>query len=266
MIPKIIHYCWFGGKPLPQMALNCIESWKKYCPDYEIKEWNESNFDINELQYTKEAYEAKKYAFVADVARLKALYEFGGIYMDTDMELLKNIDDLMNNKFFLGFESAECVNLAICGSEAKSDILQEMLNYYKTHNFMLKNNQLNTTTIVKIMTNILVGRNLKLNGELQKIDDCAIYPTDYFYPKSLVTNTTKITDNTYAIHHYDGSWRSELETKIFEKRAWFIDKFGNKFGKFLYYSYFVIQNIKTYGIKEAFNKSISKYRAAKGIF
>lgn len=266
MIPKIIHYCWFGGKPLPQMALNCIESWKKYCPDYEIKEWNESNFDINELQYTKEAYEAKKYAFVADVARLKALYKFGGIYMDTDMELLKNIDDLLDNKSFIGFESPEYVNSAIFGCEMKSDLVKQILNYYNNHKFILKNNQQNTTTIVKIITNTLVERNLKLNGELQKIDDCVVFPTDYFYPKSLETNTIKFTDNTYAIHHYDGSWRSELETKIFEKRAWFIDKFGNKFGKILYYSYFVIQNVKAYGVKEAFRKSINKYKTAKGIF
>ena len=234
MIPKIIHYCWFGGKPLPQMALACIESWKKYCPDYEIKEWNESNFDINELQYTKEAYEAKKYAFVADVARLKALYEFGGIYMDTDMELLKNIDDLMNNKFFLGFESAECVNLAICGSEAKLDILQEMLNYYKTHNFLLKSNQLNTTTIVAIVTNILSKYDLKPNGELQTVAGCRVYPSDYFYPKNFDTNKINFTNNTYGIHHYDGSWLDEKEKFKIEQMYYYIDKFGIVLGKFIY--------------------------------
>ncbi|MDA3055541.1 MULTISPECIES: glycosyltransferase family 32 protein [unclassified Campylobacter] len=234
MIPKIIHYCWFGGNPLPELALKYIESWKKYCPDYEIIEWNESNFDVNALQYTKEAYEAKKYAFVADVARLKALYEFGGIYMDTDMELLKNIDDLMNDKFFLGFESSEYVNLAICGSESKSDILQEMLDYYKTHKFMLENNQLNTTTIVTIMTNILSKYGLKLNGELQTVAGCRVYPADYFYPKNFYTNKLNFTNNTYGIHHYDSSWLDEKEKFKIKQRDYYVNKFGIFFGKFIY--------------------------------
>ncbi|MDA3053091.1 glycosyltransferase [Campylobacter sp. JMF_01 NE2] len=234
MIPKIIHYCWFGGKPLPQMALNCIKSWKKYCPDYEIKEWNESNFDINELQYTKEAYEAKKYAFVADVARLKALYEFGGIYMDTDMELLKNIDELLDNKAFIGFESPEYVNSAIFGCEMKSDLVKQILNYYSSHKFMLENNQLNTTTIVAIVTNILSKYDLKQNGELQTVAGCRVYPSDYFYPKNFDTNKINFTNNTYGIHHYDGSWLDEKEKFKIEQMYYYIDKFGIVFGKFIY--------------------------------
>lgn len=105
MIPKIIHYCWFGGKPLPDEVKYYISTWQKYCPDYEIKEWNESNFDVNQNQYCREAYETKKWAFVSDYARLKILYEYGGIYMDTDVEVCKPLDHLASYGFWSGFES-----------------------------------------------------------------------------------------------------------------------------------------------------------------
>ena len=244
MIPKIIHYCWFGGNPLPELALKCIESWKKYCPDYEIIEWNESNFDIDALQYTKEAYEAKKYAFVADVARLKALYEFGGIYMDTDMELLKNIDDLNNCDFYLGFERNTKVAFGICGAIKHSPIIHKLLLYYRDTHFDIKK----MTTIVDNITDIFEDMGLKLNGKTQKIVNSVIYSIDYFYPKSVETNKINFTNNTCAIHHYEGSWLNDIQRFKKEKKFYYIDKFGKTFGKFAYLMHRFFYVLKTDGI------------------
>lgn len=130
MIPKVIHYCWFGKKPLPELALKCIESWKKYCPDYEIKEWNEESFDINMYIYARQAYDAKKWAFVSDVARLYVLYQEGGIYMDTDVELLKSIDCFLENDAFSGFEDKKSVPTGIMGAVKNNNVIKEFLDEY----------------------------------------------------------------------------------------------------------------------------------------
>ena len=142
MIPKIIHYCWFGGKPLPKLAKKCIASWKKFCPDYEIKEWNESNFDLNSCTYVKEAYDSKKYAFVSDYARFWILHRYGGVYFDTDVELLKSIDDILADGAFMGVENfvAEQNKAKISinpglgiAAEPGMLIYQEILDFYHNH-------------------------------------------------------------------------------------------------------------------------------------
>lgn len=156
MIPKKIHYIWFGRNPLPELALKCIESWKKYCPDYEIIEWNEDNFDISKNLYAKQAYEAKKWAFVSDYARVKILYKYGGIYLDTDMEILKNIDKLINSQSFTGFEDCKNIAFGIYGSRPKSEILKMLLDSYDNDRFILDNQMLNTKTIVTRLTDILL--------------------------------------------------------------------------------------------------------------
>ena len=160
MIPKIIHYCWFGDKEMPAQLKKYIKSWKKYCSDYEIKLWNEENFDINSNQYVKEAYENKKYAFVTDYVRLFALYNYGGIYMDTDVEILKPLDGFVQNKAFFGFESKDYIQTALIGSEPSHPIIKEFLDYYWYSHFINNSDECDTTTNVKIITKILIQHDL----------------------------------------------------------------------------------------------------------
>ncbi|TNU75055.1 glycosyltransferase family 32 protein, partial [Lactococcus cremoris] len=131
MIPKVIHYCWFGGQPLPESALKCIESWRRFCPDYEIKQWSEKNYDVNKIQYIKEAYQEKKFAFVTDVARLDIIWNEGGIYLDTDVELIKSLDELLYNSLYLGMERAGRVNTGLgFGAEVNHPIVRANLELY----------------------------------------------------------------------------------------------------------------------------------------
>lgn len=209
MIPKVAHYFWFGRNSMPPLMLKCINNWKKYLPDYEIKCWNEDNFDVNKVLYTREAYQAKKWAFVSDYARFYILYQYGGVYLDTDVELVKNIDPLLSNKMFAGFESSTGVNSGlILGSEAKCLLFKEILYTYENECFNLSDGKLNMKTVVKRMTDLLVERGLKLDGSMQVIDEMTIYPVDYFCPIDRDTCRMKLTSNTYSIHHYAGTWLS----------------------------------------------------------
>lgn len=222
-IPKVIHYCWFGGNPKPKLAEKCLASWKKYCPDYEIIEWNESNFDVNFNQYCKEAYEAKKWAFVTDVARLKILYENGGFYFDTDVELLKNLDFLTENDCFMGIEnSTRClkVNTGVgMGAEKGFPLLKEMLDDYARKSFYYEDGTENIITCTERNTEILKKHGYIEENKLQHIAGAVIYPTEYFSPlemgSGLMRNKTK---NTYSIHHYSLSWTSEEHQKERQKR------------------------------------------------
>ena len=229
MIPKIIHYCWFGGKPLPKLAKKCIRSWKKYCPDYEIKEWNESNFDLNYNTYVKEAYEAKKWAFVTDVVRLYALVNYGGIYMDTDVEVLKSLDVFLSHEAFSGFEAKGHISTGIMAAEKRAPIMLEFLDDYKGAKFKKDDGSLDMTTNVKRITDICLKHGLILSDSFQNIHGYAIYPSDYFCPKDLTTQKTNLTENSHTIHHFDGSWlpRSQKFKKCLTQL------FGIKFMKFL---------------------------------
>lgn len=206
MIPKKIHYCWFGGKDLPPLAKKCIASWKKYCPDYEIIEWNEKNFDININKYTKEAYENKKYAFVSDVARLYALYNYGGVYMDTDVELVKNIDIFLSNEAFSGFEAYDRVPTGIMAAEKHNKLFKKFLDYYNDKSFINDDGSYNMTTNVTIITNELENYGLKKNNTLQSPGGFTLYPVDYFCPFNFEKRKLEKTNNTYAIHWFNGSW------------------------------------------------------------
>lgn len=219
MIPKIIHYCWFGGKELPKLAKKCLASWKKYCPDYQIKCWNESNFDVNSNQYVKEAYENKKYAFVTDYVRLYALYNFGGVYMDTDVEVIKNIDDFLNCKGFSSFESTNLVPTGILASEKELPIIKELLEYYTNKKFINADGSFDTTPNTKTITDTFVKYGLKQNNKKQVIKDFTFYESDYFCPIDCKTKVKKITDNTYTIHWFAGSWlpyKEKLKLKLYE--------------------------------------------------
>ena len=206
MIPKKIHYCWFGGNPLPEMAQRCIASWKKYCPDYEIIEWNESNFDLNCCEYVKQAYEAKKWAFVSDVARLYALVNYGGIYMDTDVEVIKPLDDILECEAVSGFERVDAIPTGLMGCEAQNRMFREFLEEYNTAQFIKEDGSLDITTNVTRITDACLKYGLVLNNEKQTVNTFTLFPKDYFCPKDPITKQLKITENTYTIHHFDGSW------------------------------------------------------------
>ncbi len=206
MIPKKIHYCWYGGKPLPELAKKCIASWKKYCPDYEIVQWDESNTDLQSNQYVREAFEAKKWAFITDYVRLKVLYEQGGIYMDTDVQMIASLDKYLYNKGFSGFENETQVPTGIMAAEKGNEFIGELLRAYNDRHFLYDDGKLDVTTNVDTITKIALEKGLVLNNQLQTIEDFTFYPYDYFCPKDFRTLKVHITKNTVAIHHFAGSW------------------------------------------------------------
>ncbi len=214
MIPKIIHYCWFGGNPLPELAQKCIASWKKYCPDYEIIEWNESNFDFSSCDYAREAYEAKKWAFVTDYVRLKVLYDYGGIYMDTDVEVLKPLDSLLHYEAVSGFESNTQIPTGLIASGKSIPVIGELLSQYDNIHFIKSDGTFDLTTNVVRITNTLLKYGLNQNNTLQTVKDFTLLPKDYLCPKDLETGETTLTENSLTIHHFNGSWMEEYEKKI----------------------------------------------------
>ena len=203
MIPKIIHYCWFGGNPLPYLAQKCIESWKKHMPDYEIKEWNESNFDVSLFPFAEGALENKKYAFVSDVCRLYALKHFGGIYMDTDVEVLKTLDVFLKKPAFSGFENEDFVPTGMMASEKGGLWVTELLDYYDQRLFVNSDGSLNTLSNTKIITRMMEERGFVMNNTYQEIEEyVTFYPNDFFCPKSYLTGKIELTENSYCIHHF----------------------------------------------------------------
>lgn len=210
MIPKKIHYCWFGNKPKGKKELKCIASWKKYCPDYEIIEWSEANVDLDMMPFVKQAYNAKKYAFVSDVIRLWAILTYGGIYFDTDVELIKSFEAFLDFRGFIGFETNNYVNTGQCfGAEKNNQIIQEMLNCYKKLNFMNIGGTEQVIKCTEINTKILVKHGLICNGKFQMIDGFVVFPVEYFNPYDDPTGRLYITKNTHSIHWYSKSWMSK---------------------------------------------------------
>lgn len=217
MIPKVIHYCWFGRKPLPSLAIKCIESWKKYLPDYEIKEWNEDNFNVNIIPYTQEAYEASKYAFVSDYARFWILYRYGGLYFDTDVEVIKPMDDIIARGSFMGCETMADRLTAISvapglglGATSELSLYKEILDVYSKLHFIEKDGSYNLKTVVSYTTEILFKHGLRDSNDIQKCADVWVYPIEYFCPVSVKDGKLRITDNTRSIHHYSQSWQSPV--------------------------------------------------------
>ena len=214
MIPKTIHYCWFGGSPLPELAQKCIESWKRFCPDYEIVRWDESNFDLSYNDYVREAYEAKKWAFVTDVVRLYVLVNYGGIYMDTDVEVLKPLDELLQYEAFSGFESQTKISTGIMASVIGQKLFMEFLNEYNEIHFIKADGSYDLTTNVIRITNTCLKYGFVPNNQRQTVKGFTLFPKDYFCPKDYKTGITEITDNTYANHHFEGSWLSEEQRLV----------------------------------------------------
>jgi mannosyltransferase OCH1-like enzyme len=233
MIPKVIHYCWFGGNPLPDNAKKCIATWEKECPDYEIKEWNESNFDIQSNQYVREAYENKRWAFVSDYVRLVALTNYGGIYLDTDVEVLKSLDPLLEQKGFCGFEENEKLCTAILGCEPEFWVFKEWLDSYEKRRFILEDGGMDEEPNVFSLTRICKAHGLAMNGQVQNINGFQVFSNDYFSPKSFVTGETHLTENSYTIHQFSESWRNNREKKMHQRQIRLIQKYGLKRGKFI---------------------------------
>ena len=230
MIPKVIHYIWLGGNPLPKIAEKCIESWKKFCPDYEIKKWDETNLDVNKYQFTKEAYEAKKYAFVSDVFRTEILYNEGGVYFDVDVELIKSIDDVLDAKCVMGFETSNTLapGLLMACVKGNQDFLN-ILNKYKELQFDVNN--MKNFIVCEIFTAYYETKGLVREDKTQLIENTKFYSSEYFSPIDVVTNKKNITENTRSIHWYNASWytpKQQFKKKI--KKVLNVCTFG-LFGK-----------------------------------
>lgn len=214
-IPKVIHYCWFGGKELPKSAKKCIASWKKHFPDYEIKRWDETNFDVNIIPYTKEAYKAGKFAFVSDYARFWILYNYGGLYFDTDVEVIKPFDEILKEGAFMGcelpyrpeeipenFHIAPGLGMA---AEPYNDFYKRVLDFYVGLDFIMPDNSLNLTPVGMHITKLFCEYGLENKPGIQNVAGINIYPVDYFCPKS-IDGKLNLTRNSVSIHHFDSTW------------------------------------------------------------
>lgn len=210
MIPKIIHYCWFGRGQKPELAMKCIASWHKYLSDYEIKEWNEDNFDLDSYPYVREAYDNRKFAFVTDVVRLYALYVEGGIYMDTDVEVLKSLDSLLIYDAVSGFESETQIPTGLMASRKFHPFIKELLDEYEGIHFIKRDGTFDTTTNVVRITNSCLRYGLKLNNTFQTVRGLTLLPNDYLCPKSVLDGKIYLTKNSLVIHHFAGSWQSPV--------------------------------------------------------
>lgn len=240
---KKIHYCWFGSKPLPPLAIKCIESWKKYFPDYEIIEWNEKNFNVNCNSYVKEAYKKGKYAFVSDYARLKIIYENGGIYFDTDVEVIKRFSNSMLEKGFFGLEG-KYINTGLgFSAPKKSKIIKIMLDDYEKIHFINSDGTLDLKACPERNTTSLINKGYNISKKESSIDGIKIYPDEFFNPYDYKTNILKTTANTYSIHHCAASWISDEKRKDLNIKHNLVGKFGKYLGTFCYYIYKIIKII-----------------------
>lgn len=205
---KIIHYCWFGGNPKSPVIEKCISSWKKYFPDYEIKEWNENNFDVSCNTYVAQAYAEKKWAFVSDYCRFWALEKYGGLYFDTDVEVIKPFDDLLANEAFAGFETDEYIapGLVLFAKEPMQKVIVETREWYEHAKFLDDNGERVRINVCGIFSNILAKHGFVANGQKQICGGVTLYPKEYFCPFDDATGRLNKTANTYSIHWYDKSW------------------------------------------------------------
>lgn len=262
MIPKVIHYCWFGGSEIPENLLHCMESWKQVMPDYEIKRWDESNYDINQCDYIREAYAEKKWAFVSDYVRLDVCYTYGGIYLDTDVEVLKPFDDLLSLEGFCGMETGKHQNpdevnvglgMGLCQGQEMGQILRDE---YQGLHFKKSDGSLDLTPCPTIQTRTLKKYGLELRNEIQNVNGLVVFPTEYFCPMNQYTGEVNTTSNTFSVHHYFASWVEPADQMRRELR-----KNYHKYGKVLsevLSTFFAYR--KYYGIFAMWKKIMEKIR------
>ena len=237
---KVIHYCWFGGNPLPKNSIRCIKSWKEYCPEYEIKLWNEDNFDFESIPFTADAYKAKKWAFVSDYVRTYALFKEGGLYLDTDVELIRPINDLLETSF-IGFENLEYVNpgLILYAAEKEQNVFGRILSIYNNLKFDISSMCEKTSPV--IYTKTLEDMGLKRDGTFQIVEGISIYPIEYFNPLgSDWRKSNYFTNNTRSIHHFEASWLEKTEKEYLYLRR----RHGELWGKVFFCVKHPIKGVK----------------------
>lgn len=243
MIPKVIHYCWFGYGTYPAIFDKCMESWKKYCPDYDIKLWNEDTFDVSSIPYVKEAYDNKKWAFVVDYVRMFILNKEGGLYLETDTEILKPLDDLLDTGLFI-CQAGDAVTIPVLGAEKNNVFLQAMMEYYEGRHFKLDDGTLDCTTVNNVASKILKEKfNMVRSDTIQHLDpNITVYPERYFFT-DWSSGRMKYTESNYVIHYAEASWQEgQLGCRKHLER-----KYSKLLGK-------------TIGFKLAFIVSFLKYR------
>lgn len=218
MIPRIIHYCWFGRGGMPELAKKCIASWHKHMPDYEYKLWNEDNFDVSVVPYTMEAYAARKFAFVTDYVRLWALYTEGGVYMDTDVEVLKPLDDLLHLSAFTGYEGSKTQPpvTGLMASASGGEWVKEQLESYTETHFLKEDGSFDLTTNTIRISSIMRNNGFVQDGQYHVYKDLHVFPTDYFCPRQ-TTGEFLLTENTYCDHHFMGTWNDNCGGDLLQK-------------------------------------------------
>ena len=220
-IPKIIHYCWFGPKPIPELELKCIESWKKYLPDYKLMFWNEKSFDINSHSFSKQAYEKNYFAFVSDYVRAEVLKVYGGIYLDTDFEVLSNFTDIfVDYDVVLGFENSSLVGTAMMAAVPNHNIFQAFAKHYVNSSFVNRNGKIQITANPAILADILKKNGINLNGKDQLVNGVYVYQRNLFFPKKLKDDSFRMTEETVGIHHFEGSWLTDRQKKRGQNVIW----------------------------------------------
>lgn len=232
LIPKVIHYCWFGNSIKPRLFRKCFQSWKKYCPDYEIIEWNEKNFNIDCCKYVREAYDAQKYAYVTDFARLWIIYNYGGVYLDTDVELIRSLDDLLYNSAYFGLEDSKHINTGLgFGAEKGNNIVKKMMEEYYNASFFNEDGSYNMMTCpVRNTVSIATYLPSIMGKDVIHIKDAVIYPPEFFCPLEPSCVNLNKTNNTYSIHWFSASWLSDEEVIIHDWRV-FLGKCEKYLGK-----------------------------------
>lgn len=209
MVPKIIHYCWFGGSKHPKLMKKCIKSWKRVLPEYELRIWTEDSFDISKsVNYVQEAHQQKKYAFVSDYVRLYALYNYGGVYLDTDVEVLKDFSQLFKTETTFGFEDVGKISTAFIAVEPRAEWIKELLDMYAHRNFILPDGRNDQTTNVEFISKYLAEKKIDMQEDRVEEEHLTIYPIDFFSPKSWASGKYEITNNTYTVHYFAGTWHS----------------------------------------------------------
>ena len=268
MIPKKIHYCWFGGNPLPEDYIKNISTWREKMPDYEIIEWNETNYDVNKNDFIKSAYKEKKWAFVSDYARLDIVYTHGGIYLDTDVEVIKSFDDLLENDAFMGVEMGQSVSTGLGFGAVKGHLgILENMKAYESMSFYDESGNINLIPCPKITTSLLIEKGLGKLDKVTEVMGITIYPDEYFCPMNYFTGKVTITPNTYSIHKYSMSWTDKTEkkrfllerklTKIFNRRI------AGALSKIIFAPVKVKNRIKELGFKKATKFYWEKLRKSK---